>query len=1139
MKKISKLLLLLVATVLLAVCFVGCSAKNYTVTFKNGETTVTTATINEGTTIYPANMAVNEGVVFEGWFSDEELTKEFNFATLIASDLTLYAKFTSNLYTVTYNLGGATGTIPIQQSVNANGSFTVTNTVPNWIGYEFKGWSDGTKLYNANEEYTVDGTDNVVLYAVWEYKTVHISFYDGDGVKMEGYDRDIPYNGDVIAPDSELVPTPNFCFVNSGWQDEKGEDISLKNIVKDTDFYAAYDYVPSDLSLFKFSLNEDGESYSIAAKNSNISGRIALPTEYNGMTVTSVDKQGFYFCNQINVLYIPATYRTIKTEAFLFASELSEVYIEEGLQRIEACAFKYMNALNYFELPKSLNDIHWFGISNLFNFDFMGYDYLTEEERLRIDNFKFTTVEDGYYSWNDTDKALYGDNEKKLLYVSPSISTLNVKGTVEEIYPCLCNNYPKLTNINIIGNIKIIGPSAFSFCYYLTDINIVGNVQKLYGSEINNFDGVNLLNRGVFASTAISNIVFREGLEYIGDGTFFMCSLLTGVTLPYTVEYISEQAFENSSNNITGLETPVGIAAGGLAQLTMQENDKYYIDQNKAVIEKGTGTNGGDTLLFYCMNANGTEYTIPAGVTSLTPFAFAYNTNLTVLTILEGVEEIPFAFCQYSIELITVNLPASLKYLTHDLPTEYNTWGGVFRLGIYGCFLNCSKLTTIKFAEGSKLEKISANSFNGIGCISLSIPASVKKIEPYSIYGDNLTSIIVDSANENYCDIDGVLITKDKTTLVSYPAGKMTTEYIIPAGVENIGVAAFNGCDNLQKVIMGANVKRIEKFAFNVCYDRFYGESVEEIVECGLEEVVMNNGLESIGDGAFNLCYNLKKITFTGPVPQLIKGSIEEGCEHNIFGYMDNNTGDYLLFPHLKFNVPAAYIMEYYMAWYNYRPSYIEGFEASELPNIAYDFDTKGGEAIDTVYGLMLMDLPMPQKENSYFWGWYINDGTLADNNWGEMISAPYIFIGGNHATLFARWESYQLQNGQKGIWAYELIEGKRIKADIPYYKQVWFRYTPSINCSVLLNGIDIVEQYEYFCVTSLSVDFKDENWFDYSAEMDNNGHFILMAGNTYYFMFFSYNETDLIVYVTLDFFDGIGENLLVSLSAVLPKKLN
>ena len=101
------------------------------------------------------------------------------------------------------------------------------------------------------------------------------------------------------------------------------------------------------------------------------------------------------------------------------------------------------------------------------------------------------------------------------------------------------------------------------------------------------------------------------------------------------------------------------------------------------------------------------------------------------------------------------------------------------------------------------------------------------------------------------------------------------------------------------------------------------------------------------------------------------------------------------------------------------------------------------------------------------------------------------------------------------------------------------FRYTPSINCSVLLNGIDIVEQYEYFCVTSLSVDFKDENWFDYSAEMDNNGHFILMAGNTYYFMFFSYNETDLIVYVTLDFFDGIGENLLVSLSAVLPKKFD
>ena len=55
----------------------------------------------------------------------------------------------------------------------------------------------------------------------------------------------------------------------------------------------------------------------------------------------------------------------------------------------------------------------------------------------------------------------------------------------------------------------------------------------------------------------------------------------------------------------------------------------------------------------------------------------------------------------------------------------------------------------------------------------------------------NLKSIEINKNNNKYKSIDGVLFTKDGKTLITYPASKEESSYIIPIDVEEIEFDAF------------------------------------------------------------------------------------------------------------------------------------------------------------------------------------------------------------------------------------------------------------------------------------------------------------------------------------------------------------
>lgn len=84
------------------------------------------------------------------------------------SDLALYAVWTANTYTVTYNANGGSG-VPATQTKTYGVDLTLSSTKPTRTDYNFLGWAtsiNGGVVYESGATYTNNSA--VTLYAVWE-----------------------------------------------------------------------------------------------------------------------------------------------------------------------------------------------------------------------------------------------------------------------------------------------------------------------------------------------------------------------------------------------------------------------------------------------------------------------------------------------------------------------------------------------------------------------------------------------------------------------------------------------------------------------------------------------------------------------------------------------------------------------------------------------------------------------------------------------------------------------------------------------------------------------------------------------------------------------------------------------------------
>ena len=95
------------------------------------------------------------------------------------------------------------------------------------------------------------------------------------------------------------------------------------------------------------------------------------------------------------------------------------------------------------------------------------------------------------------------------------------------------------------------------------------------------------------------------------------------------------------------------------------------------------------------------------------------------------------------------------------------------------------------------------------------IGSGITEVDPSIFAGcDSLTDILVENGNSHYRSRDGVLLSKDGTTLVKYPNGRVDAEYTVPESVTHIESNAFTGCDGLDVIRFTGSMPQLEEDAF-------------------------------------------------------------------------------------------------------------------------------------------------------------------------------------------------------------------------------------------------------------------------------------------------------------------------------------
>ena len=197
----------------------------YTITF-NDEDRITTKEVNYNNKVEPVINQGKTGYTFKYW-SIEKGGKEYNFNTLVTENMTLYAVYEINKYTVTYINEGS----EYHKEELTYGSKHEKIEDPFKTGYTFTGW------YNENEEkveYPIIVTKDITLHSKYEINKYTITFNDEDRITT----KEVNYNNKV----EPVINQGKTGYTFKYWSIEKGgEEYNFNTLVTENiTLYAVY-----------------------------------------------------------------------------------------------------------------------------------------------------------------------------------------------------------------------------------------------------------------------------------------------------------------------------------------------------------------------------------------------------------------------------------------------------------------------------------------------------------------------------------------------------------------------------------------------------------------------------------------------------------------------------------------------------------------------------------------------------------------------------------------------------------------------------------------------------------------------------------------------------------------------------------
>lgn len=356
----------------------------------------------------------------------------------------------------------------------------------------------------------------------------------------------------------------------------------------------------------------------------------------------------------------------------------------------------------------------------------------------------------------------------------------------------------------------------------------------------------------------ITRVILPDGLTYIGEYAFCRCTALQSVDFPISsLTDIGEGAFAGY-NNVPGCTSLQSVTLpDGL--LSIGDKAFAYSGLKSIVIPDSVTTLGGGAFSD-CEDLISAK--VGSGITVLGGSDFLNDLKLTTVELPDGLKEIGDSSFSCCWELAAINVPSGLEVVGES------------------AFYTCYKLSS--FPLPNTVTGIGAQAFYGTrlsGVFTIPANAEIKNhtstgkfISPFPNC-HFITGFAVAPGSTRYTSVDGVLLSADKKTLISCPAGK-EGHFVIPDEVTGFASSAFAGCGG------------IESGSFNP-----YGGDVSRDLW-----VTLSGTLNNIVDSPFAGCPLMKVI-----VPENVASvsynafGIEFDNRGNVFCYYDSDFYNWVL----------------------------------------------------------------------------------------------------------------------------------------------------------------------------------------------------------------------------------------------------
>ena len=366
-------------------------------------------------------------------------------------------------------------------------------------------------------------------------------------------------------------------------------------------------------------------------------------------------------------------------------------------------------------------------------------------------------------------------------------------------------DYANIESLKITG---VLNDVDFLFIYHM--------MPKLRDLDISDVNITTLPTRVFYNSKNIENLILSKTLSTIDTEAFYN-SALKSVIVPNGVTTIEKCAFQNCSE---------------LKDVTFQE------DSQLRTIEGGYSYGA-----FYgCTSLTSIE--IPASVQTIGEAAFSgctrlasvkFESNSQLKAIAGGYNPSDGAFYGCT-SLTSIEIPASVQTIGK------------------AAFQECTKLATVKFDKESRLKTIAPGSFYRCPITTIDIPASVQTIGEAAFQECTKLATVKFEAGSLLETLEGY---SGSLYYGAFYGCTSLTSIEIPASVQTIGAATFQGCSRLADVKFeeGSKLSAIEGYCCGYgCYGAFLG--------CPLITIDIPASVQTIGEAAFQECTKLATVRF-------------------------------------------------------------------------------------------------------------------------------------------------------------------------------------------------------------------------------------------------------------------------------------